>query len=396
MRGEFFSMTNYTKKNMSLQGHNGHNAEKSASLNIKDEILSKIQTNMTIEEASSIVAKEVSEKFKIETESTEIEKSKKWDAKKAQNEKYSTLLDEHAFSETMRERISGCGNTLAFALNSEDGKLQLHQAFFCKNRLCPYCAWRRALKTSHVAREVVQMISDSKKYKNSPWLFLTLTLKNCEASEVREMIRLMNKALLKLFRRKKFKNFVLGYMKTIEVTYNAEDDTYHPHLHVLILVTSTYFKGDNYVKQSEWALDWQKATKVDYTPIVNVKRVRRKITASETQLEHEGKEFTSVDFKDDYSAAVAEVVKYQVKPSDYLDIEDTKQAKDVIAILNKELKNARFISFSGVLKEYREKIQDEAKAEAGGDSEKEDDMTPLRIFDWYTQQSKYRARSAQG
>lgn len=378
---------------MSLQGHN---AEKSACLNIEDEILSKIQTDMTIEEASATVAKEVAEKFKIETESTEIEKSKKWDAKKAQNEKYSTLLDEHAFSETMRERIAGCGNTLAFALNSEDGKLQLHQAFFCKNRLCPYCAWRRALKTSHVAREVVQMISDSKKYKNSPWLFLTLTLKNCEASEVRDTIKLMNKALLKLFRRKKFKNFVLGYMKTIEVTYNAEDDTYHPHLHVLILVTSTYFKGDNYVKQSEWALDWQKATKVDYTPIVNVKRVRRKTTASETQLEHEGKEFTSVDFKDDYSAAVAEVVKYQVKPADYLDIEDTKQAKDVIAILNKELKNARFISFSGVLKEYREKIQDEAKAEGNGDNEKEDDMTPLRIFDWHTQQSKYRARSAQG
>ena len=44
------------------------------------------------------------------------------------------------------ERMRECANWLAFLRNS-DGSLKLHDARFCRVRLCPVCQWRRALKT---------------------------------------------------------------------------------------------------------------------------------------------------------------------------------------------------------------------------------------------------------
>ena len=40
---------------------------------------------------------------------------------------------------------------------------------------------------------------------------------------------------------------MLGYMRAIEVTYNQQEDTYHPHIHCIFAVKAQYFtKG--YIK----------------------------------------------------------------------------------------------------------------------------------------------------
>ncbi|CYH45314.1 replication protein [Streptococcus pneumoniae] len=34
-------------------------------------------------------------------------------------------------------------------IRREDGSLRLYQAYFCKNKLCPMCNWRRSMKYSY-------------------------------------------------------------------------------------------------------------------------------------------------------------------------------------------------------------------------------------------------------
>ena len=41
---------------------------------------------------------------------------------------------------------------------------------------------------------------------------------------------------------------MLGYMRAIEVTYNQQEDTYHPHIHCIFAVKAGYFKGNGYIK----------------------------------------------------------------------------------------------------------------------------------------------------
>ena len=47
---------------------------------------------------------------------------------------------------------------------------------------------------------------------------------------------------------KKFKESLQGYIKATEITYNSEEDTYHPHIHCIFQVRPSYFKGTGYIK----------------------------------------------------------------------------------------------------------------------------------------------------
>lgn len=65
----------------------------------------------------------------------------------------------------------------------------------------------------------------------------------------------------------------------MEVTHNTQYgtknfDTYHPHFHVLIAVNKSYFTSRDYLSQARWTAAWQQALQVDYTPIVDVRRIK--------------------------------------------------------------------------------------------------------------------------
>ena len=47
---------------------------------------------------------------------------------------------------------------------------------------------------------------------------------------------MMYKKLIRMFSR---------YLRATEVTYSTEHENYHPHLHVLLFVKSSYFTGNN-------------------------------------------------------------------------------------------------------------------------------------------------------
>ena len=171
-----------------------------------------------------------------------------WQGKKKGNIQYADLLSELRYRKA--DRVKECADILQFTRN-EEGRLKLHQTWFCGSRLCPVCNWRKSLKHSN---QVIQIINEAvKRNPKGRFLFWTLTTKNVfTGKELNTEISKMNGAFNRMLDYKKIKKNMLGYLKATEVTINKKDGSYNQHLHVLVFVKSTYFKSsEDYISQTE-------------------------------------------------------------------------------------------------------------------------------------------------
>src|SRR5690606_12341063 len=108
---------------------------------------------------------------------------------------------------------------------------RLTWANFCRVRLCPMCAWRRSLVIAHQIKAVAH---EAVKRQSMRWLFLTLTIRNCTGDDLIDTISHLMKSWRRLSQRKLFSDVVVGWFRSLEITRNLLDDTYHPHFHVLL------------------------------------------------------------------------------------------------------------------------------------------------------------------
>lgn len=257
-------------------------------------------------------------------------KDKKWKQRKLNN-----IALGQDFKKLQIEKVSNnvfsCAERLEYKVNT-DGSISLNKVWFCKNKLCPICNWRRALKHSYQASNVLNIAMT--KHPKAQFLFLTLTVKNVPGSELKESLTDLTKSFDRLFRRAKVKKNLIGFMRATEVTYSEERDDYHPHLHILLMVKPNYFNGsDNYIKQAEWSELWKKSAKLDYNPIVDVRKIKTDGNSEDESL-----------YK-----AVLETAKYPVKPIDSMDLSEDTRLK-VVANLYQGLYKKRQISYGGELK----------------------------------------------
>lgn len=263
-------------------------------------------------------------------------KRQPWRQKKIENLKYADYLQILKFKKAYR--VHECAEKLAFAVDS-NGKKKLYQAWFCKSRLCPMCQWRRSLKVTYELKKVLKTAIEE--YPKAKFLFLTLTVKNCTGTELKSTLKKLTGAFHKLSKYKKVTKNLLGYVRSTEITVNEKDGTYHPHIHVLLMVKSTYFKDhDNYITQNEWTELWKRASKLDYTPMVSLKQI----------YDNKG--------KGALNSAALEVAKYQLKSKDYLndDVDDEinlRHLKD----LEEALAGTRQYGYGGVLKEIASRLK---------------------------------------
>lgn len=245
------------------------------------------------------------------------------------------------------EKISNCAECLAFKREKETGRLKLYQAYFCKVRLCPMCAWRRSLKIAYHNKLIVE--EANRQYKPA-WIFLTLTVKNVEGDQLKQTITDMMQGYRKLFQYKKVKTGTLGFFRALEITKNHKENTYHPHFHVLIPVKRNYF-GKSYIKQTEWTSFWKKAMKLDYTPIVHVQRVKGKKGIDAEAIEKEVREAI------EEQKAILEISKYPVKDTDVIrGNEVTEENLDTVYYLDDALSARRLIGYGGILKEIHKEL----------------------------------------
>lgn len=272
-------------------------------------------------------------------------KDRNWRKRKLSNlsihDAFEAMQSRGGISVSLVDRIRKCAEVLMFEIPDLDGVAsypKLKRTFFCKNKLCPICNWRRALKHSYTAGKVIE--GALKEKPKAQFLFLTLTVKNCDGADLKDELKKLMKAFDRLFKRTKVKKNLIGYLRALEVTYNAEKKQYHPHFHVLLMVKSTYFKSKaDYIEQDEWTKLWQQSLKVDYTPIVDIKKVK----PGERGL----------------SRAAVETAKYPVKPLNFKDIGDD-EIVNVVSTLYYSLGNTRQLAYGGLLREiYAELNADE-------------------------------------
>ncbi len=231
--------------------------------------------------------------------------------------------------------LEHCADTLLFAENAE-GKKKLKSANFCRLRLCPMCQWRRSLKMFGQVQTITDKILE--RDKSTRFLFATFTVKNVDAENLETCINILNNKFLYLVSRnktfapaKKLKQNLLGYLKAVEVTYNTKDKTYHPHLHVIFAVKSTFFKNkQNYMTKKEWIELWQQALGVDYKPQTDIRAI-----------------------KTNTGKAIAEVAKYPVKTAPLPDDEAVEVLKTLTLSLNKK----RFVSYGGIFKTVKQELK---------------------------------------
>jgi len=243
-------------------------------------------------------------------------------------------------------RVKGCGTFLEYKVYTTTKEKKLHDANFCKVRLCPMCAWRRSLK---IFGQVSQVMNVAKGETSNKFIFITLTQRNVSGDELKEEIDQLYKAFDKLMRRKKIKQMSLGWFRALEVTYNNDVNspnynTFHPHFHMVIMVKSFYEKNKNlYIEQAELTEMWKQSLKIDYTPIVHMEAVKIK----------KGKTIET---------AVAEIAKYTVKESDLIikdedGVFDLDRMDENIRILDDALAYRRLTAFGGQLKEIHQLLK---------------------------------------
>jgi plasmid rolling circle replication initiator protein Rep len=260
--------------------------------------------------------------------------SKNWDTKRSLTQTVEQIFyeSEEPNLNKQAKRLRECSSLLLYSLK-EDNSIKLKRASFCKVRSCPVCGWRRSKMWQARMFEALPSFSDFR------WLLLTLTVKNCEITELKETIKKMQQSFVKMRKRKAFSNVVVGYIKALEVT-RSEDGKAHPHFHIMLLVRPSYFSGQGYITKQSWAAEWQSVLNVDYEPVCDIRAITDK----------KGKGI---------GGAVLEVLKYETKSADLV------KHPDFLQQLALQLKGTRAIELGGLIKD---------KLKAAGNEEETDEM----------------------
>lgn len=297
------------------------------------------------------------------------DRDKPWDVHRSEASAVQALYEGSEF-DGYSSRISLCSRLLEFAIKSaKDGeqRFKLKAAKFCRVRYCPVCQWRRS--RMWVARALQGMPRIESDYPKARWIFLTLTVKNCELTELRGTVTQMNKSFARMTQRKAWPG--VGWARSLEVTRNAETREAHPHFHVLVMVKPSYF-SHGYLKHEAWREMWQECLRADYLPMVNVKTVKPKASA--------------VGDLSPMAASIQETFKYAVKPDDLV------SDSDWLHELTRQLHKTRSINIGGVLKNYWSSEEPENLINAEEEEEEgaeltEEDLT-LR-FGWRENVKRY-------
>lgn len=249
------------------------------------------------------------------------------------------------------DRVNGCSRWLEFHLT--DSSIKLSKAYFCRVRYCPVCQWRRTMMWKARAFAVIPKLV--KEHPTARYLFMTLTVKNVNISDLRLSIKEINYGFRKMTMRKDWPG--LGHIKSLEVTKGKDGPMQaHPHMHILVMVKPSYFWARNYVSQERWTEIWMECMKLDYVPQVNIKAI-----------------------KGDIEQGVKETIKYEAKPDELV-----SNGAEWLEALTQQTKKMRRIELAGLLRQYFRELEEEPEDLINVDEDATDEPTTgddLR-FDW--------------
>lgn len=292
-----------------------------------------------------------------------------WDQHRTATQQVSEIYNNHPEFQKWGERTANCSPWLIF--KDVENKFKLSEAFFCHVRMCPTCQWRKSLYEKARAYRAMDTILNNPEHENLSFIFLTLTAENCPVSELRSTLSHMNKSWKRLIERDIYQKTFKGFVKMTEITRDKKrPNTHaHPHFHVLLVANKSYFSDPKkYLSSNKWAELWGDCLRVDYIPIVDVRGVKPK-----RKKGVKIKDLTPEDRKDGIRSAVAELIKYSVKPADMLG-DGSQAAQAWFLELSIQIKGLKFVSSGGILKDLlKDRVLSDDDMVHVGESDASDD-----------------------
>lgn len=279
---------------------------------------------------------------------TKAEHSDKWTAHKAQAQALAQLL---RFSKSWKYggAVDRCATQLWLNHYKDSNRYKVRPFSTCKKRFCPLCAWVRSQQLwGYASYNLPELVKGKGRLR---YRLLTLTVKNCQYEDLRTTVKAMIKAVRQLVKAKEWD--AVGWVRSLEITYNEQDETYHPHLHIL-----TASPWDNpRTETSRWVKVWRRVMKLDYDPVCDIRAVKRR----------EG--------MNPALSGLSEAMKYLFKPSDI-----EKNPSALVAAFE-EIKGLRLLHGGGIFVSIFEKPEAEEEAEK---------PTSVGAFDWRAIEKQYR------
>lgn len=265
------------------------------------------------------------------------------------------------------KRLLNCARSLFFSQHAEletgEAFFKLAWAEFCRIRHCPICQSRLSMKWTAKFHQIIPKLEEA--HPKTQFILMTLTVRNCQITDLRETIQGMNTAWNRMANRAFFKKQILGYIRATEVTRNADTNTAHPHFHVLLHVRNSYFAGTNYIKRDDWLQHWRDAMRDQTITQVDVRKVR------------ESKKKTKVE---NLVAGALEVVKYATKHDNIAD--DAKWFIEYVI----QVDRMRFMATGGTLKDLIADLDNDDLINIEEDGVKDESLSAddgFRLaFDW--------------
>lgn len=320
-------------------------------------------------------------------------------------------------------RLRECAEFLAFGTTVE-GRLKLKRANFCRLRLCPICQWRKSLKAYSQMRKILDWCNERKQLR---YVFVTLTIKNCELEELAPTISDMMAAYDRLMHYAAITGprdgepVVKGWYRSLEITHDTDVtvgseryrerkkyydargikpgdvnpgyDTYHPHFHVIWAVAPGYFNGRSYIKRDKLMQLWKRAMRLNYDPSVNMKVVKG--VSVDDVTEAGGDALKEAD-RISYDGAICELTKYATKDADYIIPTDWNLTVKSVAGLDRALERRHLIGRGGMFAEaFRtlklEEPEDGDLIHVDDDGDAEDfKFSPDLVYVWHSGYNQYR------
>lgn len=230
-------------------------------------------------------------------------------------------------------RMYECGDYLVTHVDEVTGELKTDTQQLCRDRLCPICEWRLSLRRFAEMMAVLNMLQPEIIENNYHVSMLTLTVRNMPLEELRSAIEAFSKAWHDMSRREFFKGAVVGWSRSLEITYNNRTNTYHPHYHCILIWRPDEDSTEITAKVMKKA--WKDAYNCDYDPIIDIRDVYS----------------NDDDGRSSIIKSALEAFKYAVKP-DSVD----KVPQEHLAEFANAISGVRFVSYGRAIKEARKSL----------------------------------------
>lgn len=257
----------------------------------------------------------------------EIKQVSKWESRKMLSQKMARKMLRAGYIKRGL-RMSACSTTMSFSKCDECDHSQIHHASLCRDKLCPVCKWRLAVKRYKALSDILHIASDE--YPEAIYMFVTLTVPNCRVEELSDTLSSMSKQWNKLLQRVSMKR-ARGWARATEITYNEKQRSMHPHYHVIVMFDGQS-EADLYSMQI--IKDWLDLNRTCSYKAQSVKTIAKK------------------DLDSDIIKPALEVFKYSTKDDDLYDM-----PLNIFREFVNQVSNKRMVSFGGWLKECKRLIE---------------------------------------